>query len=87
VGVWPCSAAGTGARPGPFVFLALAAAAVPLVMAQAAAPGGQGLTLVHFRAQLEDLRDTSLTLELNLSTFGKHPRVSMGYMGDKVSLS
>ena len=28
----------------------------------------QGLTLAHFRAQLEDLRDTSLTLELNLST-------------------
>jgi hypothetical protein len=28
----------------------------------------QGLTLAHFRAQLEDLRDTSLKLELNLST-------------------
>jgi hypothetical protein len=28
----------------------------------------QGLTLAHFRAQVEDLRDTSLTLELNLST-------------------
>jgi len=25
-----------------------------------------------FRAQLENLRDTSLTLELNLSTFGTH---------------
>jgi hypothetical protein len=33
-------------------------------------PRGQGLTLAHFTAQLEDLRDTSLTLELNGSTFG-----------------
>jgi len=32
----------------------------------------QRLTLVHFRAQLEDLRDTSLTSELNLRTFGTH---------------
>jgi len=48
---------------------------------------GQGLTLAHFRAQLEDLRDTSLTLELNLSTFGTHPRVTLAYMEDKVCLS
>ena len=48
---------------------------------------GQGLTLAHFRAQLEDLRDTSLTPELNLSTFGRHQRVNLGYMGDKVSSS
>jgi hypothetical protein len=48
----------------------------------------QGLyTLAHFGAQLEDLRDTSLTLKLNLSTFGTHPRVNLGYMGDNVSLS
>ena len=46
---------------------------------------GQGLTLAHFKAQLEDLRDTSLTLELNLSIFGQPPRVNLGYMGDKVS--
>jgi hypothetical protein len=46
----------------------------------------QGLTLAHFRAQLEDLRDTSLKLELNLSTFGTHSRVGMVYMGVKVSL-
>jgi len=32
----------------------------------------QGLTLAHFRAQLEDLRDTPLTLELKLSIFGTH---------------
>jgi hypothetical protein len=32
----------------------------------------QGLTLPHFTPQLEDLRDTSLTSELNLSTFGPH---------------
>jgi len=42
---------------------------------------GQGLTLAHFTDQLEDLRDTSLTLELNLSTFGTHPRVTLGHMG------
>ena len=47
----------------------------------------QGLTLVHFMAQLEDFRYTSLTVELNLSTFGTYPRVNWGYMGDKVSLS
>jgi hypothetical protein len=39
---------------------------------------GQGLALAHFRAQLEDLRDTLLTLELNVSTFGTHPRVIWG---------
>ena len=43
-----------------------------------AAASNQGLTLVHLRAQLEELRDTSLTLELNLSTFGTHPRVIWG---------
>jgi len=47
----------------------------------------QGLTLAHFKAQLEDLRDTSLTLELKLSTFGTHPRLTWGYAGDTVSLS
>jgi len=45
----------------------------------------QGLTLVHFSAQLEDLRDTSLTSELNLSTFRTHPRINLGHMGEKVS--
>jgi len=53
----------------------------------AAAAWAQGLTLAHFRAQLEDLRDTSLTFKLNLSTFGTHPRVTLGFMGDTVSLS
>jgi hypothetical protein len=48
---------------------------------------GQGLTLVRFRAQLEDLRDTSLTLQLNLSTLGTHPRVNLDHIGDKESLS
>jgi len=47
----------------------------------------QWLTLAHFRAQLEDLWDASLTLELNLCTFGPHPRVTLGDMGDTVSLS
>jgi len=47
---------------------------------------GQGITLARFRAQLEDLRDTLLTLELNLSTFGTHSRINLGHTGDKVSL-
>jgi len=38
----------------------------------------QGLTCAHVQAQLEDVRDTSLTLVLNLSTFGTHPRVVLG---------
>jgi hypothetical protein len=50
-------------------------------------PSTQGLALADFKAQLEDLRDTSLTLELNLSTFGPHPRVILGCVGDKLSLS
>ena len=37
---------------------------------------GQGLTtLANFTAQHEDLRVTSLVVELNLSTFGTHPGV------------
>jgi hypothetical protein len=47
----------------------------------------QGLTLAHFKAQLEDLWDTLLTLELNLSTFRTPPTVTLGYVGDKASLS
>jgi hypothetical protein len=46
-----------------------------------------GLTLAKFTAQLEDLRDMSLKLELNLSTFGTHPRVNLGYVWVKVSFS
>jgi len=49
--------------------------------------GGQGLTLVHYSAQLEDLRNTSLTVELNLRTPWTHPRVKLDDMGDKVSFS
>ena len=40
----------------------------------------QGLTPAHFTAQLEDLRDTSLTLELNLSTFATHRRDGLGWV-------
>jgi len=54
---------------------------------QSARGRGKGLTLAHFRAQLEDLRDTSPTIELKLSTFGTHPRVNLGHMGDKGSSS
>jgi len=49
--------------------------------------GGQRLTLAHFTAQLEYLRKHNADSELNLSTFGPHPRVNSGYIGDKVSLS
>ena len=47
----------------------------------------QGLTLAHSRAQLEDLRERILTLELNWSTFRTHPRVNLTLVGDKVSFS
>jgi hypothetical protein len=53
----------------------------------ASSPDAQGLTLAHFRAQFEDLPDTSLTVELNLSTFGTYPQVNAGHTRDKVSLS
>jgi len=55
--------------------------------ASSSSSSNQGLTLAHFRAQLEDIRDTSLSSELNLSTCGTHSRVTLGCMGDKVSLS
>ena len=38
-------------------------------------------------AQLEDLLDTKLTLEFNLSTIGTYPRVTLRSLGDKVSIS
>ena len=56
-------------------------------LAEGHAAVSQGLTLAHVKAQLEDRRDTSLTLELNLCTFGPHPRISLSCVGDKVSLS
>ena len=36
---------------------------------------------------LRTFGNTSLTLELNLSTIGTHSRVNLGYMGDNVSFS
>jgi len=67
------------------VFIAPATAS-PSIEISLGTPG-QGLTLAHFRAQLEDLQDASPTLELNVSTFGTHPQVNSGHMGDKGSLS
>ena len=49
--------------------------------------GGRGLHLLTSGLNLRNFRNTSLTLELNLSTFGTHPRVNLGYMGDTVRLS
>jgi len=43
----------------------------------------QGLTLAPFKAQIEDLRDSSLKSELDLSTFGTHPRDNLGHIGTK----
>jgi hypothetical protein len=42
---------------------------MPQSVASFTAASSQGLTLVHFRAQLEYLRDTWLTLELELEHF------------------
>ena len=72
-----------GAAP----LLMTASTATPASAPASASPASQGLTLAHFRAQLEDLGDTSLTLQLDLSTFGTHPRANLGHMGDKVSLN
>jgi hypothetical protein len=46
---------------------------------------GRGLHSLTSELNLRTFGFTPLTLELNLSTFGTHPRVDMGYMGDKVS--
>jgi hypothetical protein len=63
-----------------------AASTAPSPPAASSSSLDQGLTLAHFRAQLEDDRDTSLAVELNLSTFETHPRVKLGCKGDKVSI-
>jgi len=34
---------------------------------------------------LRTFGNTSLTLELNVSTLGTHPRINLGHVGDKVS--
>jgi len=43
--------------------------------------------LLPFKLNLRTFGNTSLPLALNLSTFGPRPRVNLGQMGDKVSLS
>ena len=47
----------------------------------------QWLALVLSIAQLEYLRDASLTLVLNMGTFRTHPRFTLVYIGNPVSLS
>ena len=49
--------------------------------------GGRPLHSHTLELNLRTFGNTSLTLELNLSTFKTHPRVTLGYMGDKVRLS
>jgi hypothetical protein len=48
---------------------------------------GRGLHSFSFQLNLRTIGNTLLPLELNLSTFGPHPRVTLGHMWDKVSLS
>jgi len=48
---------------------------------------GRSLHSLTSALNLRTFGNTSLTLELNLSTLGTHQRVKLGYMGDKVSLS
>jgi hypothetical protein len=47
---------------------------------------GRGLHSLTSKLNLRTFGNTSLLLELNLSTIGAHPRVNLGYLGDKVSL-
>jgi hypothetical protein len=48
---------------------------------------GRGLHSLTSELNLRTFRKTSLPLELNLSTSGPHPRINLGYVGNKVSLS
>ena len=48
---------------------------------------GRGLHSLTSELNLRTFGNTSLTLNLNLSTYGPHPRIYLGYTGDKVSLS
>ena len=43
--------------------------------------GGRGLHSSTSQLNLRNFRNASLPPELNLSTFGTHPRVHLGYMG------
>ena len=49
--------------------------------------GGWGLHSPTSQLNLSTSGNTSLTLELSLSTLGTHPRVNLGHMVDQVSLS
>jgi len=46
-----------------------------------------GLHSLSSELNLSTFGNASLMSELNLSTFGTHPRIIVGYMGDKVCLS
>jgi hypothetical protein len=48
---------------------------------------GRGLHSLTSELNLRTLGNTSLPLELNLSTFGPHPRGMLDYTGDTVSSS
>ena len=48
---------------------------------------GRGLHSLPAKLNWRTFGNTSHPFELNLSTFRPRPRVNLGYMGDKVSLS
>jgi hypothetical protein len=51
-----------------------------------ACPPDRGLHSSTSELKLRTFGNTSLTLQLNPSTSGPHPRVELGHVGDKVSL-
>jgi hypothetical protein len=79
------AAAGAGEGGGGAVTLQLA----PGKYAErvVAGPHARGLHSLTSMLNLMIFGNTSLTLKLNLSTFGTHPRANLGYLGEKVSLS
>jgi hypothetical protein len=61
------------------------AARVPVGRAGHARAHGRGLHSLTSELNLRTFWNTSLPVELNLSTFGTRPRVNLGNVGDKVS--
>ena len=60
--------------------------AVLLFRHRAGGAGGRALHSSTSELNLKTFMNTSLTLELNLGTFGTHPRINFGHMGGKVIL-
>jgi hypothetical protein len=71
--------------PDPSSLVADAARAIRVVLANGLA--GRGLHSLTSQLNLRTFGNTSLTLELDYSTFGTRPRAGLGHVGDIVSLS